>query len=95
MSGINVNVSVDKLQSIKDYVDDFQKNVNNACLTLESEANKLKQHNSAEDIESILSTVNEVKEIITAADQTFKELQSNIENYINFINRLKSITGSK
>lgn len=95
MSGINVNVSVEKLQNIKDYVDDFQRNVNNACLELEGEANQLKQRNSAEDIESILATIEEIKGIIHDADSTFKELQSNIENYITFVNRLKAITGSK
>ena len=91
MSGMSVNVSVEKLGTIKNYVDEFQNNVKKACLELEGAANQLKQKNSAEDIQDILKTVDDIREIISSADPTFKELQSKIENYIRAINRLKAI----
>ena len=92
MSGIDINVSVEKLGAIKNYVDEFQSNVKGACMELEAAANQLKQRNSAEDIRDILKTVEDIRGIISDADPTFKELQSKIENYIVAINRIKAVT---
>ena len=94
MSGMSVNVSVEKLGAIKSYVDEFQSNVKKACVELEEAANQLKRKSSAEDIQDIIKTVNDIREIIANSDSTFKELQSKIENYISVVNRLKAIARS-
>ena len=91
MSGLDINVSPEKLAAIRDYVDDFQKNINGACSELEDEAKKLQANNSAEEISDILKTVEEIKEIISSSQQTFKELKEKIGSYITFIAKVKSI----
>lgn len=91
MSGLDINVSPEKLAAIRDYVDDFQKNINGACSELEDEAKKLQANNSAEEISNILKTVDEIKEIISSSQETFKELKEKIASYITFIAKVKSI----
>lgn len=91
MSGLDINVSPEKLAAIRDYVDDFQKNINGACSELEDEAKKLQANNSAEEISDILKTVDEIKEIISSSQETFKELKEKIGSYITFIAKVKSI----
>lgn len=91
MSGLDINVSPEKLAAIRDYVDDFQKNINGACSELEDEAKKLQTNNSAEEISDILKTVDEIKEIISSSQETFKELKEKIGSYITFIAKIKSI----
>ena len=91
MAGMNVNVSLEKLEKIKEYIDEFQSNVMKECNKLENAANSLKRKNSADDIQSIITSVEEIQEIINGANPTFKELQDKIESYIRIINRLKAI----
>ena len=62
-----------------------------ACSELEDEAKKLQANNSAEEISDILKTVDEIKEIISSSQETFKELKEKIGSYITFIAKVKSI----
>ena len=86
-----INVDLEKLIKIAEYVDDFQKKIIDASDRLASAAQTLRNHNSNEDISDVKKMVEEIQSIIDGEQETFAKLKESIARYHDKIQRMKMI----
>ena len=94
MSGV-IDVSVEKLDRINEYVVEFQRKILCECDDLSVAVANLEKSNSYEDIQDVRKMMKDVREIVESEEPTFLELKKSITTYSNKVKKMKKILGQK
>ena len=86
---VNVNVSVEELRNFSQYISDFGKHIDSDCNELESSCRKLEASMDEESSADISNITNQISRIIVDAAPTLNTLKNKVEQYADFVERLK------
>ena len=92
--GINVNVSVESLRQFAGYVDNFSKYVDGDCAQLQGAISALATTMDSDSIAVIKSSVEQITRILDEQAPTIKTLEQKVNNYADFVERLKAAAGN-
>ena len=94
MASINVNVSVEELRKLSNYVANFKKYIDGDCAQLESATRCLEATMDEESVYSISQTVKEIGKLLDEKGPELEKLAEKINNYADFVERLKAAAGN-
>ncbi len=84
---INIDTNPEKLENMKNYVGEFQKEIKLAANDLTAAAKCFKEQNS-DDISDVIKTTDDVVKAIEDYNQEFKDLRNIIEDYQNRLDKM-------
>lgn len=91
---VNINVSVSELRRFSDYISAFKKNIDGDCSELESAAKALSSTVSADIYATISNMIKQINDILINEGPALDDLKAKVDNYADFVERLKAVYGN-
>jgi len=92
--GINVNVSVESLRQFADYTGNFSKYIDGDCAQLRGAISALSSTMDSDIVAVLASTVDQITRILNEQAPAIKNLEQKVNNYADFVERLKAAAGN-